>query len=48
MAGTNSERELIAEGPAIILVHPQLGDLTAVIEACQAADRDAELAGRTS
>ncbi|MCD2182054.1 RNA methyltransferase [Rhizobium sp. TRM96647] len=26
MAGTNSERELIAEGPAIILVHPQLGE----------------------
>jgi len=26
MAGTNSERTLIAEGPAIILVHPQLGE----------------------
>lgn len=26
MAGTNSERQLIAEGPAIILVHPQLGE----------------------
>ncbi|WP_377288800.1 RNA methyltransferase [Rhizobium sp. SG2393] len=26
MAGTNSERELIADGPAIILVHPQLGE----------------------
>ncbi len=26
MAGTNSERELIAEGPAIILVEPQLGE----------------------
>ncbi|WP_411035802.1 RNA methyltransferase [Shinella sp. BYT-45] len=26
MAGTNSERRLIAEGPAIILVHPQLGE----------------------
>ncbi len=26
MAGTNSERTMIAEGPAIILVHPQLGE----------------------
>lgn len=26
MAGTNSERELLTEGPAIILVHPQLGE----------------------
>jgi tRNA/rRNA methyltransferase len=26
MSGTNSERELIAEGPAIILVEPQLGE----------------------
>ncbi|SMC80979.1 RNA methyltransferase [Rhizobium sp. RU36D] len=26
MAGTNSERELLAEGPAIILVEPQLGE----------------------
>ncbi len=26
MAGTHSGRELIAEGPAIILVHPQLGE----------------------
>lgn len=26
MAGTNSERTLLAEGPAIILVHPQLGE----------------------
>ncbi|PYE27206.1 tRNA/rRNA methyltransferase [Rhizobium sp. PP-CC-3A-592] len=26
MAGTNSERPLLAEGPAIILVHPQLGE----------------------
>lgn len=26
MAGTNSEREMMAEGPAIILVHPQLGE----------------------
>ena len=26
MAGTNSERTLISEGPAIILVHPQLGE----------------------
>jgi tRNA/rRNA methyltransferase len=26
MAGTNSERELMTEGPAIILVHPQLGE----------------------
>ena len=26
MAGTNSERELVAEGPAIILVEPQLGE----------------------
>jgi tRNA/rRNA methyltransferase len=26
MSGTNSERELIAEGPAIVLVEPQLGE----------------------
>lgn len=26
MAGTNSERELLAEGPAIILAYPQLGE----------------------
>jgi tRNA/rRNA methyltransferase len=26
MSGTNSERELIAEGPAVILVEPQLGE----------------------
>ena len=26
MAGTNSERQLLAEGPAIILVEPQLGE----------------------
>lgn len=26
MAGTNSERVLLTEGPAIILVHPQLGE----------------------
>src|SRR6478736_10461815 len=26
MAGTHSGRELITEGPAIILVHPQLGE----------------------
>ena len=26
MAGTNSELELLAEGPAIILVEPQLGE----------------------
>lgn len=26
MAGTNSERPLLKEGPAIILVHPQLGE----------------------
>lgn len=26
MAGTNSELELVAEGPAIILVEPQLGE----------------------
>jgi len=26
MAGTNSERELLTEGPAVILVHPQLGE----------------------
>ena len=26
MAGTNSDRTMIAEGPAIILVHPQLGE----------------------
>jgi hypothetical protein len=26
MAGTNSERERLTEGPAIILVHPQLGE----------------------
>ncbi|MBW8447450.1 MAG: RNA methyltransferase [Arenimonas sp.] len=26
MSGTNSERELLAEGPAIILVEPQLGE----------------------
>ncbi len=26
MAGTDGKRELIAEGPAIILVHPQLGE----------------------
>ncbi|WP_037066417.1 RNA methyltransferase [Allorhizobium undicola] len=26
MAGTNSERDMIAEGPAIILVEPQLGE----------------------
>lgn len=26
MAGTNSEKPLLAEGPAIILVHPQLGE----------------------
>ncbi|RCW28544.1 tRNA/rRNA methyltransferase [Ciceribacter lividus] len=26
MAGTNSERELLAEGPAIVLVEPQLGE----------------------
>lgn len=26
MAGTNSEREMLAEGPAIILVEPQLGE----------------------
>ena len=26
MAGTNSERKMLAEGPAIILVEPQLGE----------------------
>ncbi|MEQ1409163.1 RNA methyltransferase [Neorhizobium sp. Rsf11] len=26
MSGTNSERELIAEGPAVVLVEPQLGE----------------------
>lgn len=26
MAGTNSDLELVAEGPAIILVEPQLGE----------------------
>ncbi|MEK1898229.1 MAG: RNA methyltransferase, partial [Rhizobium sp.] len=26
MAGTNSERQLLAEGPVIILVEPQMGE----------------------
>ena len=26
MAGTNSERQLLAEGPAVILVEPQMGE----------------------
>ena len=43
MAGTNSERELIAEGPAIILVHPQLGENSGMVARARANFGLAEL-----
>ncbi|MGO8041228.1 RNA methyltransferase, partial [Rhizobium leguminosarum] len=33
MAGTNIERQLLAEGPAIILVEPQMGENIAMARA---------------
>jgi tRNA/rRNA methyltransferase len=43
MAGTNSERELLAEGPAIILVEPQLGENIGMVARAMANFGIAEL-----
>jgi len=36
MAGTNSERPLLAEGPDIILVEPQMGEKIGMVAAAMA------------